>query len=575
VAARGWDEELDLVVIGSGAAGLTAAATARGLETVVCEKTGFWGGTTAYSGGALWIPANPLQLADGEQDSIEDGLAYLDDVVGDEGPATSRERKLAFLNGGPELVRLLADNGFRWIRAHDYPDYYPDRPGGRIGRAVEGAIVDGRLLGAWLATLRRRGDVPPIASSTGDFAQLALALRTWQGLTRAAAVGGRTALWRASRRVPLSAGLSLAAQLMAIAQRNGATVWLRSPLQELVVEDGRVAGVVVVRDGEPRRIGARRGVLLAAGGFARDDAFRRSLQGVGDAWSSAARGDTGDAIRAGIAAGAATALMDEAWWGPAFVTPDGARIFSLWERSLPGAIIVDAAGSRFANESASYLDVGRAILERERREPPMPCWLVLDGRHRRRYPFGAVPPAYTPGGLVSSGFLVKARTLDKLAARTGIDPAGLAAAVERFNAFARTGLDADFGRGGNAYDRYYGDPRARPNPNLGVIAHPPFWAVRIRPGDLGTKGGLLTDADARVVREDGTPIEGLYAAGNTTASVMGRTYPGPGGTIAPAMVFAHRAVVHAQGRNTGSASNASTTSPRSSSRNARGSGDSG
>jgi 3-oxosteroid 1-dehydrogenase len=331
---------------------------------------------------------------------------------------------------------------------------------------------------------------------------------------------------------------------MAIAQRGDVAVWLRSPLHELVIADSRVVGVVVHRDGQLQRVRASRGVLLAAGGFARDDAFRSRYQPVGDAWSSASRGDTGDAIRAGVAAGAATALMDEAWWGPAFVTPDGARIFSIWERSLPGAIIVDQAGSRFVNESASYLDVGRAILERERQVPPVPCWLVMDAHHRRRYPFGAVPPAYTPSALIRSGFVVKAQSLGELAAKTGIDEAGLGSTVERFNRFAASGADGDFRRGETVYDTYYGDPRVKPNPNLGPIRQPPFWAVRVHPGDLGTKGGLLTDADARVLHEDGMPIPGLYAAGNTSASVMGRTYPGPGGTIGPATVFAHLAVRH-------------------------------
>lgn len=516
-------------------------AAAAGLRTLVVEKTAFWGGTSAFSGGGVWIPANPLMLAEGVPDSVEDALEYLEDIVADAGPASSRERKVAFLRTGPDLVRFLARLGFRWVRAESYPDYYPDRPGGRVGRSIEGAVFDGRQLGPWLPTLRRRGDIPPLALQTRDFALLALALRTPAGAARTLEVLARTARWRLARRVPLSTGLSLVGQLMAIAVRNGVAVWLGSPLRELVLEGGSVTGVVVEREGCAVRVRASRGVLLAAGGFARNSEFRRRYQPAGDEWSSACRADTGDAIRVGMTAGAVTALMDDAWWGPSFVTPDGARMFSVWERSLPGAIIVDQTGERFVDESASYVDVGHAILARDRVVPAVPSWLVMDARHRRRYPFGALPPAHTPRALVESGFFLRAGTLAELAGRMGVDAAALRRTVTRFNGFAVTGIDTDFGRGGNVYDRYYGDPRVRPNPNLGPIERSPFWAVRIYPGDLGTKGGLLTDEHGRVLGEDRAPIRGLYAAGNTTATVMGRTYPGPGGTIGPAMVFAHLA----------------------------------
>lgn len=536
-------EDVDLVIVGSGAAGLTGAVTAAtaGLRTLVVEKTPFWGGTSAFSGGGVWIPANPLMLADGVQDSLEDARAYLEDIVADEGPATSPERIAAFLRTGPELVSGLAGLGFRWVRAEEYPDYYPDRPGGKVGRSIEGAVFDGRRLGPLLPSLRRRGDVPPLVMQTRDFAPVTLALRTPAGAARMAQVLARTARWRLERRVPLSAGLSLVGQLMTIAVRNGAGVWLGSPLRELVVEDGAVTGVVVERESGPVTVRASRGVLLAAGGFARDAAFRRAHQPAGGEWSSAARADTGDAIRAGIAAGAATALMDEAWWGPSFLPPGGGRMFSVWERSLPGAIIVDRSGRRYVNESASYVDVGRAMLDRDRDSPSVPSWLVLDARHRQRYPFGAFAPTRTPRSLIDAGFFLRADSLQSLAAQMDVDPEALKRTVARFNAFASSGVDEDFGRGGNVYDRYYSDPRVRPNPNLGAIERPPFWAVRVYPGDLGTKGGLVTDEHGQVLRPDGSRIRGLHAAGNTTATVMGRTYPGPGGTIGPAMVFAHLA----------------------------------
>lgn len=542
----GRDGAYDVVIAGSGAAALTAAVTAaaKGLKPLIVEKTGFWGGTTAYSGGGVWIPANPVLLADGQSDSIEEGLTYLESIIEDAGPASSPERKLAFLRNGPELVRFLAEQGFEWQRTERYPDYYPDRPGGHIGRQLEGRIFDGKRLGVWLETLRRRPGAPPLAIQSDDLDLLVLAFRTSAGFVRAVRVLGRTAGWRLIRRVPLASGLSLVGQLMAIAQRSAIPVWLNSPLRQLIIEDGRVTGAVVQRDARTVHVRANAAVILAAGGFARNDGYRRRFQPVGGEWSSAARGDTGDAIQAGIDAGAATALMDDAWWGTSFITPEGARTFCLWERSLPGAIIVDQTGERFVNESTSYVDVGHALLERNRTVPAVPSWLIMDARHRRRYPFGTALPGVTPRRLVESGFLVKAVSIDELAQRTGIDSVGLRRTVARFNRFAAAGVDEDFGRGNTVYDNYYGDPRVLPNPNLAPIVNPPFWAARIYPGDLGTKGGLLTDEHARALRDDGEPIPGLYAAGNTAATVMGRTYPGPGGTLGPAMVFAYIAANH-------------------------------
>lgn len=531
--------EFDVVVVGSGAAALATAATAAasGLSTLVVEKSRYWGGTTSYSGGGIWIPANPLILADGVDDSAEEGLRYLDEIVGDVGPASSQERRLAFLRSGPAAVTFLIGEGLELQRTRRYPDYYPDKPGARIGRQLEPAVFDGRKLGPLLATLRRPPGAPPYVTQIDDFDRLTVSFRTIRGFARGARLLARTAAWRASRRVPLSLGPSLVAQLMAIARRHGAEVWLESPLRELVVEDGRVTGVVVERGGERVQVQAERGVVLAAGGFARNAELRQQHQGVSGEWSSAVGADQGDAILVATAEGAATALMDDAWWGASFVMEGGAAGFCLWERSLPGSIIVDSDGKRFVNESTSYVDVGHAQLERG----TVPAWLVLDGRHRKRYLFMTMMPGRTPQSVIDSGFLIRADSLQELATKTGIDEVGLLATVERFNRFAVTGVDEDFGRGTTVYDNYYGDPRVKPNPNLGPIDRPPFWATKVYPGDLGTKGGLLTDERARVLREDGSAIAGLYAAGNTTATVMGRTYPGPGGTLGPAVVFGYLA----------------------------------
>jgi len=530
------------VVAGSGGAGLTAAVTAaaRGLRTLLVEKTGLWGGTTALSGGVLWIPANPLMSRDGVPDSLDEALRYLAQIAGEPTGATSEGRRRAYLDAGPHLVEFLASRGFRWTRIPQYPDYYPELEGARRGRSLEGELFDGKRLGPWLKSLRRRKGPEPAAQSK-DFDQLVLALRTLRGLIRTSRVFGRTWIWEALGRAPLSAGLSLVGQLMNVAIRDGVTVWLDTALRDLVVEEGRVAGVVLERGGKQITIRARRGVVLTTGGFARARDLRRRYQPVGDEWTSAIRSDTGDGLLAGLEAGAAAALMENAWWGPSFVSPDGVRAFSVWERSMPGSILVDTAGRRFVNESASYLDVGRTILERNQTVPTIPAWMVMDDRNRRHYPLMSLPPGRTPEAMVRSGFLVRAGSVEQLADAMAMDPAVLRETVDRFNGFARRGVDEDFGRGRSAYDRYYSDPRMKPNPNLAPIQRPPFWAIRIFPGDLGTNGGLLTDERARVLDLGGEPIKGLYAAGNTTATVMGRTYPGAGGTIGPAMVFAYLA----------------------------------
>ena len=536
-----WDAHYDVLVVGSGAAALAAAATAAagGQSTLLVEKTKYWGGTTAYSGGGVWIPANPLMVADGVDDSIEAGLAYLESIVGDVGPVSSLARRLAFLRNGPEMIRFLAAEGVCWTRTARYPDYYPDRPGGRIGRQLEPAVFDGRQLGPMLASLRR----PPGASSLvvriDDFDRLVLAFRTLAGFTRGARVLARTAAWKLRRKVPLTLGPSLLAQLMAIAKRNRADVWLSSPLCDLLIEKGQVIGAVVEHDGKSVRIRAA-GVVLGAGGFARNNEFRLRHQPVGSDWTSTASGDTGEVIQAAMDVGADTALMDDAWWGASFLTPGGTAAFCLWERSLPGGIIVDQAGMRFVNESTSYIDVGHAQLGTD----AIPGWLIMDAQHRKRYLFLNMLPRRTPKSAIESGFLLRADSLGELAERAGIDREGLSGTIERFNRFAATGRDEDFGRGDSVYDNYYGDPRVKPNPNLGPIERAPFWAARLYPGDLGTKGGVLTDEDARVLRKDGTPIGGLYAAGNTSATMMGRTYPGPGGTLGPAMVFGYLAAKH-------------------------------
>ncbi|SIN68543.1 FAD-binding protein [Agromyces cerinus] len=544
---QSWDREVDVLVAGSGAAGMTAAITAadRGLSALVVESTDRWGGTTMRSGGGLWMPNNPIMRRTGIADSREEALTYLESAIGPSesiGPASSPERRAAFVDTIPELVTRLEQLGVRWAVAKDYPDYYPDRPGGKIGRGIESKPFDARRLGDWQAT-SRTGDSIPAPMQTDDVWLLMRAWSSFSGFFRGARFVFRTLGGLITGKKLYGFGGGLMLQLGAIAKQQGVELLLNSPLTELVKDElGRVVGAVVATPGGVQRIRARRGVILGAGGFAANTAWRQKYHGI-PGYTSAAEGDLGTAIEAGMAAGADVALMDDAWWGASVPIPGKQAQFVLNERSDPFGFVVDQSGRRYLNESESYIDFGHHLLERDAVSPANPSWLVVERRHRQRYMFGAL----LMGGkaLVEHGVVVNADTLGELAEKMGVDRATFLSTVERFNGFARTGVDADFGRGRTAYDRYYSDPWVKPNPNLGALEKGPFTAVQLVPGDLGTKGGLLTDEHARVIDIDGRVVEGLYAAGNTTASVMGRTYPGPGSTIGPAAVFGYLAAVHA------------------------------
>lgn len=544
---RSWDDEVDVLVVGTGAAGLSAAIAAAdaGSKVLLVEGTDRWGGTTMRSGGGLWMPANPLMARDGVDDSVEKALTYLDAVVEDAGPATSPERKRAFVEAVPEVVTSLEKHGVRWVRATDYPDYYPEQPGGMVGRSIEARAFDTRRLGSWIKYSRMTDGGMPLPLRTDDVWLLARAWSSASGFVRGARFVGRTlgSLVRGQR--PAGIGAALVCSLMQVVRDQGTPVLLSTPLVELVVEDDAVVGAVLGGPAGPRTVRTRGGVVVAAGGFAHRTEWREKYHGV-PGWSAAADGDLGTGIEAGVAAGGTLALMDDAWWGAGVPVEGGMNGFVLSERSMPYSILVDQEGRRYTNESASYIDFGHAMLEHDSTTPSIPSWLVLDARARRKYLFTIAPSGTKK--LEKAGTLVVADTLEDLARLLHIAPENLAATVERFNGFARSGVDEDFHRGDSLYDRYYGDPGVRPNPNLGPIEKGPFTAVKIVPGDLGTKGGLLTDEHGAVLREDLTPVPGLYAAGNSTAAVTGRTYPGPGSTIGPAVVFGYLGARHAARR---------------------------
>jgi 3-oxosteroid 1-dehydrogenase len=342
-------------------------------------------------------------------------------------------------------------------------------------------------------------------------------------------------------------------------RQAGVPVQLNTALTDLYVENGAVRGVYVRDTGasetaEPKLIKARRGVILACGGFEHNEQMRVKYQRapITTEWTVGAKANTGDGIVAAEKLGATLELMEDAWWGPT-VPLVGAPWFALSERNSPGSIIVNMSGKRFMNESMPYVEAVHWMYGGEYGQGPgpgenIPAWLVFDQQYRNRYIFAGLQPGQRiPRKWLDSGVIVQADTLEELADKAGLPVDELLATVRRFNGFARSGVDDDFHRGESAYDRYYGDPTNKPNPNLGEIKHPPYYAAKMVPGDLGTKGGVRTDVHGRALRDDGSVIEGLYAAGNVSAPVMGHTYPGPGGTIGPAMTFGYLAALHIAG----------------------------
>jgi 3-oxosteroid 1-dehydrogenase len=542
-----WDESADFVVIGSGGGSMCAGLVQRqfGKSVVVLEKTDKVGGSTSMSGGVLWIPNHPLQAEAGVPDSYEQGLAYLNATVGDVGPASSPARKDAFLRRGPEMVTFLRGKGLKFRRCEGWSDYYDEKPGGCArSRSLAMELFDARELGDWNAKLRRGPyDIP---AKWPESRLLMLAKRMPQGVLAAIGLGLRIAMMKLAGKQLVGMGAAIQGRMLQAALREGVDIRLESPVRELVEEGGRITGVVVRNGSGERRIEARDGVLINAGGFSRNAEMRRKFgpQPSSVDWTNANPGDTGEVIETAMAHGAATDLMDQAVWLVTSVTPEGGRAFHVLDLAEPHLIMVDQNGERFTDESCSYMENGQRMYA----AGAVPAWVILESRHRERYPWAGAIGGKTPERWFESGYMKKADTIEGLAAACGIDPQRLRRTVERFNGFAKTGRDLDFKRGDRAYDRVFGDPTVKPNPCLGALEKAPFYAVQVYPGDVGTFGGLLTDEHGRVLRGDGSAIAGLYATGNSTASVMGRCYPGAGASIAASFVFGYIAAHHAAGR---------------------------
>ncbi|VBA39478.1 3-oxosteroid 1-dehydrogenase [Mycobacterium innocens] len=549
-----WDRSVDLLVVGSGGGGMVAglAALDRGLGPLIVEKQALVGGSTGLSGGVVWLPNNPLMRADGIADTYEDGLGYLADVVGDVGAASSAARREMFLSAGYEMINFLVRKGVRLIRCAGWSDYYPNHQGGNAaGRTVEGVPFDAAELGAWSDRLQ-----PPLAKNYG-YVVLTNELRSVQYFNRsprafavAARVFLRTRAARVRGRQILTNGASLIGQMLKVlidVSDGRPPLWTDTAMDDLVVDDGRVVGARVIRDGIAVSIEARKGVLLAAGGFGHNVEMRRQYSGDqpnDGKWSIANAGDTGEVLQAAMRLGAKTDLLDEAWWLPSvFIANGGAAAASLGSgRQRPGAIYVDSAGRRFCNESNSYVEVGKAMYANK----AVPCWMIFDHGYVRRYVTGTNPlNRHLPPEFIDSGAVKRGDTIRDLARQIGVPVDALTRTIQRFNHFAAQGLDPDFGRGQSAYNACLGDPGYRPNAALGPLRRAPYYATRVFPADVGTCGGVVTNEHAQVLDEHDRVIEGLYATGNTTATVMGRTYPGAGASIASAMVFGYVAARHA------------------------------
>jgi 3-oxosteroid 1-dehydrogenase len=551
---------VDVVVVGAGGAGMTAALAAarNGLDVVLIEKSSYFGGSTARSGGGVWIPGNYALVKAGQVDADDAAASrnYLDSIVGDVVPKIRRDTYLA---RGPEVMGFIRENTpvrFTWVP--EYADYLPEAPGGRArGRTVEAIPLNAKFLGPELDRLHPPyGKAPAnLIITQADYRKISLGTRT---------IRGPLVLIRATlmRLLTLLLGKKMYAMgnAIAIGLRKGlidagVPVSYDTELTDLVLENGCVVGVTVLKDGAATEIRATRGVILGSGGFEKNLEMREKFQPHPTSidWTTGAPSNQGGGILAGIAAGAQIDLMDDSWWGPTIPLPNGPW-FCLAERNLPGSIIVTAAGKRYMNEALPYVEAVHEIYKGEETGVThVPSWMIIDQRYRNRYLFAGLGPRQPfPGRWLKEGVIRKASSIAELAEQIDVPVAALTSTVERFNGFAATGVDADFGRGESAYDKYYSDPTVKPNPSLHAIDQGPFYAVKIVPGDLGTKGGLVTDERARVLRADGSVIEGLYAAGNCSSAVMGNTYAGPGATIGPAMTFGYLAALDIAGVSTGS-----------------------
>jgi 3-oxosteroid 1-dehydrogenase len=555
-----WDAEVDVLIVGSGAAAMTAAVVARKnhADVLVLEKSELYGGSSATSGGVVWIPATRQALAAGSDDTPQDGFNYIRALTAPEVPDSLI---WAFVNNGPKMLDWMEENSeVKYVTTH-YCDYHPNLPGGKTAfRSHDAVPIHASALGDDF--LKQRAQHPAaqffgkINWTVDETTPLLFRLPGWKKIV--ARLFFRYYLdlpwrFRSKRDRFLTLGSALAARLKLSMDKVGAKLWLKTKFLELVTENGKVVGALVEKEGRRMRIGARQGVLLAAGGFERNPEMRSKYLPVPTIYTGAQPPNTGDAIRAAMDMGAQTARMNSAWWGVSLAIPgeDKTRLMT-FERALPGCIVVNQAGKRYFNEAASYHIAGHAMIDNNKPgAATVPSYILFDSQYRHDYPMGPVLPLL-PDWMLSANIkqvLIKGNSWEDVARRAGLPWGPLKQTIENFNTNAKLGKDPEFLRGDDPYDCYYGDPKVKPNPTLRALDKGPFYAFPVYPGDIGTNGGLVIDENARVIGKDGNPIPGLYAAGNTTASVMGYSYPAAGATLGPAMTFGYLAARHMVGVN--------------------------
>jgi len=550
------DEIVDYLVVGSGGGSMCAGLVMRaaGKSVLILEKTSLVGGTTARSGGVMWIPNNPFMKRDGVEDSFELASTYLESVAGGQtdAPGASRERLRTYLVEAPRMVEFLGSQGVELTRIREWPDYYDERPGGSVhGRTVVARLFNANELGEWKAKLRPSFIRAPVPATLEEMMELPGLKRSWRVKLLLLKLILRGMIARLTGKDWVAGGAALQGRMLKAALGAGVQIRTDSPVSELVIEGAVVKGAVTVKDGRPWRVGARLGVLVNAGGFAHNQGMRdRYAPGTSVKWTMASPGDTGEMIQEMMRHGAAIAQMEERV-GNQVTLPPGAEEseFKPTVQALtaaPHAILVDQSGVRYMNEGGSYMAYCKAMLERNKTTPAVPSWAVFDSQYIRKYMLaGTLAGSAKPRKWYDEGYLRKADSIEELARALEIDPAALKGTVERFNRFVAGNRDEDFHRGERAYDLWLGDEFNKTSATLGSICEAPFYAVPVLPGDVGTFGGVVTDENARVLRNDGSVIAGLYATGVSTASVMGRTYPGAGSSVGPSFVWGYVAAKHA------------------------------
>ncbi len=554
-----FDETFDFVVAGSGGGSMCAALMMRklGKSVVILEKSALVGGTTARSGGVMWIPNNRFMKADGVEDSYEKASTYLDSTAGqDDLPGATPERRATYLRESPKMIDFLVEQGIKLRRIPHYPDYHDNLPGGSApGRTVVAQLFNVKELPKeWRAKLRP--SAIPFPAHLDELYWLPTLTRSSKGKKLLAKIMLRGLFAKLTGREIAPAGRALQGQMLKAALKTDTVIRVNAGVDSLIMENGAVKGVVTTKDGAPWRIGARLGVLVNAGGFAQNQEMRDKYQpGTSAKWTGTVAEDTGAMIQEMMAKGAAIAQMDTAVGcqmalPPGRENPGDGVIFGSFGGQMdianPHSIIVDQTGVRYMSEGSSYTEFCANMRRRNETVPAIPSLWIVDEQYMKTYMFiGTMPGKPKKQEWYDSGFLKKADTIEDLATLCGMNPATLKATVDNFNADVRTGVDRQFHRGEREFDKWLGDPIAEGNVSLGTIEQGPFYAIQVVPGDVSTHGGVVTDSNARVLREDGTPIPGLYATGTSTASVFGRFAVGAGSNIGPAFTWGYLAAKHA------------------------------